>query len=252
MSAVVSTSSKRSTEKSEESSDVQSASGALTLFSPEGHPLAFIASPTLTSFRTALTSSCLLYKRVHVKDITVFGAGSQAYWHVRLALMLRGPTVRHVNIINHRFSSAAACILKKFTMIPQAVKEREGWAGTKFTIMTPSFHEFDRLVKVYVREADVIYCCTSSQSEDGLFDASHLTSHEGRKKGRLICAVGDGRELPEELVKLVTKQHHTGHHRHYHKHADEGGVMVVDTLQGALRDAREIVAAEVDAKQLVE
>src|SRR5688572_15935102 len=103
--------------------------GALTLFTPTGSPLALLATPTLTSFRTALSSACLLFKRATIRTLTVFGAGSQAYWHIRLALMLRGPTIRHVNIINHRFSSSAASILNRFTLIPQEGKDREGWAA---------------------------------------------------------------------------------------------------------------------------
>jgi ornithine cyclodeaminase/alanine dehydrogenase-like protein (mu-crystallin family) len=173
--------------------------------------------------------------------------------------MLRGPTIRHVNIINHRFSSSAASILKRFTLIPQEVKDREGWGSAKFSVLTPGFVEFSRLVKEYMRDADVIYCCTPGvEAEDGdggLFDASILTSHEGRKKGRLICAVGgiegERRELPDELVKLVTRQH-VGHHRHFHKHADEGGVVVVDTLEGAMKYATELVAAKVEPTQMVE
>ena len=124
-------------------------------------------------------------------------------------------------------------------------------------MVTPGFVEFKRLVKEYMREADVIYCCTKGVEggEEDLFEASILTSHEGRKKGRLICAVGGvengRRELPDELVKLVTK-HHVGHHRHFHKHADEGGVIVVDTLEGAMKHATELVAANIEPTQMVE
>lgn len=238
-------------------SNPDSTTGALTLFDPYGSPVALLATQTLTSFRTALSSACLLFKRSSIRTITVFGAGSQAYWHVRLALLLRGPTVRHVNIINHRFSSSAASILKRFTLIPAEVKRREGWAEAKFSVVTPGFVEFKRLVKEYMREADVIYCCTKGVEggEEDLFEASILTSHEGRKKGRLICAVGGvesgRRELPDELVKLVTK-HHVGHHRHFHKHADEGGVIVVDTLEGAMKHATELVAANIEPTQMVE
>lgn len=234
--------------------------GALTLFSPNGSPLALLATPTLTPFRTALSSACLLWKRASIKTITVFGAGSQAYWHIRLALMLRGPTIRHVNIINHRFSSSAASILKRFTLIPQEVKDREGWGTAKFSVLTKGFVEYSRLVKEYMRDADVIYCCTKGLEEghdgaEGLFDANILTSHEGRKKGRLICAVGgvegQRRELPDDLVKLVTKRH-VGQHRHIHKHADEGGVIVVDTLAGAMKHATELLTAGVEPGQMVE
>lgn len=60
--------------------------GSLTLYSPEGTPIGFLHAQTLTAFRTALASSCLLVKRTNVRTLTVFGCGLQAYWHVRLAL----------------------------------------------------------------------------------------------------------------------------------------------------------------------
>ncbi|CAJ2505072.1 Uu.00g124660.m01.CDS01 [Anthostomella pinea] len=227
--------------------------GSVTLYSPSGSPLGFLHAQTLTAFRTALASSCLLTKRASVRTITVFGSGLQAYWHIRLALMLRGRTIRTVNIINRRFSDNAKTILKQFYAVPAAVKQREGWTEAQFSMLTPTYGEYSRLQKEHIREADVIYCCTPST--EALFDASILTSHEGRRKGRLIVAVGsyttDMRELPRELLLQATKQHAAGH-MHYHKHATEGGVIVVDTLDGALKEAGEIIDAELEPKQLVE
>ncbi|GAO16323.1 hypothetical protein UVI_02017100 [Ustilaginoidea virens] len=230
-----------------------SPTGVVNLFRPDGSPLGLVHASTLTAFRTALASACLLHRRNHVKTLTVFGSGSQAYWHVRLALLMRGSTIRHVHIINRRFSDRAGSILKKFTIVPASVKEREGWPHAKFSILTPTFYDFDRLQKEQIRSADVIYCCTPSRQE--LFDASILTSHEGRKKGRLIVAVGsytpEMRELPEGLLQLVTKPHDRLH-RHFHKHADEGGVIIVDTLDGAMKEAGEIISAKISPHQMVE
>ncbi|GAB0137939.1 hypothetical protein EsDP_00006190 [Epichloe bromicola] len=230
-----------------------SPTGVLNLFDPDGSPMGLVHASTLTAFRTALASACLLNRRNHVRTLTVFGSGSQAYWHVRLALLIRGSTIKHVHIINRRFSDSAGKILKQFTVVPAAIKEREGWAHTKFSILTPTFHDFERLQKEQIRSADVIYCCTPSRQE--LFDASILTSHEGRKKGRLIVAVGsytpEMRELPEGLLQLVTKPHDR-HHRHFHRHADEGGVIVVDTLEGVMKEAGEVIAAKISPHQMVE
>ncbi|PHH76187.1 hypothetical protein CDD80_1742 [Ophiocordyceps camponoti-rufipedis] len=227
--------------------------GVVNILSPVGEPLGLVHASTLTAFRTALGSACLLNRRSQVKTITVFGSGTQAYWHVRLALMMRGSTIKHVNIINRRFSENASNILKSFTAIPLAVSEREGWSTAKFGILTPTFHEYDRLLKEQVRSADVIYCCTPSRED--LFDASILTSREGRKKGRLIVAVGsyrpDMRELPEALLVQATKQH-DGSRRHFHKHAEEAGVIVVDSLDGVLKEAGEIISAKINPNQIVE
>ncbi|XDG06024.1 hypothetical protein ABKA04_005639 [Annulohypoxylon sp. FPYF3050] len=228
--------------------------GSVTLYSPQGPPLGFLNAKTLTAFRTALASSCLLMKRSSVRTLTVFGSGLQAYWHIRLALMLRGDTIRQVYIINRRFSESARDTFKKIYGIPTEIKQREGWDQAQFSLLTPGYGEFDRLQRDHLRAADVIYCCTPS-TED-LFDASILTNHEGRRKGRLIVAVGSYtpqmHELPRGLLIQATKSHLPGHHHHYHKHATEGGVIVVDTLDGALKEAGEIIDAGLEPKQLVE
>ncbi|KAI0429313.1 UbiD family decarboxylase [Xylaria sp. FL1042] len=227
--------------------------GSVTLYSPSGNPVSILHAQTLTAFRTALASSCLLTKRATVRTLTIFGSGLQAYWHIRLALMLRGNAIRTVNIINREFSTNAREILKRFYGVPLSVKEREGWDQAQFSVLTPSYGEYDRLVKEHIRAADVIYCCTPSTKE--LFDAAILTSHEGRRKGRLIVAIGsynrDMRELPRDLLLQATRTHRHGH-LHHHKYATEGGVVVVDSLDGALKEAGEIIDANLGPKQLVE
>ncbi|KAI0816088.1 UbiD family decarboxylase [Xylaria sp. FL0064] len=227
--------------------------GSVTLYSPSGNPVGILHAQTLTAFRTALASSCLLTKRATVRTLTVFGSGLQAYWHIRLALLLRGSTIRTVNIINRDFSTNARKILKRFYAVPLEIKEREGWDQAQFSVLTPGYGEYGRLQKEHIRAADVIYCCTPSTEE--LFDAAILTSHEGRRKGRLIVAIGsynkDMRELPRDLLLLATRPHKHSH-LHFHKHATEGGVVVVDSLDGALKEAGEIIDAGLGPKQLVE
>lgn len=185
--------------------------------------------------------------------ITAFGSGEQTYWHVRLALMLRGATIRHVNIINRGFSDSARDILKRFYAVPTETKEREGWADANFGILTPGYGEYARLLREQVRAADVIFCCTPSQ--EALFDHAILTSTEGRRKGRLIVAIGSYKpemlELPLELLHQAVKTHESGH-RHFHKHATEGGVIVVDTLDGALHEAGEVIQGKLSPNQLIE
>ncbi|KAF5027543.1 hypothetical protein F66182_360 [Fusarium sp. NRRL 66182] len=227
--------------------------GVVNLFRPDGSPLGIIHASTLTAFRTALASTCLLARRNHVKTLAVFGGGLQAYWHIRLALMMRGSTLKHVHIINRQWSDKATGLLRRIAAVSPEIKRREGWTDTKFGLLIPAFHEYRRLIKEQIRDADVIYCCTASQND--LFDGSILTSHEGRKKGRLIIAVGsctpDMRELPDDLIQLAVKRHEKPH-RHFHKHAIEGGVIVVDNIQGVLKEAGEIIAADVGPHQLVE
>ncbi|KAI5866343.1 ornithine cyclodeaminase [Durotheca rogersii] len=227
--------------------------GSVTLFSPRGEALGFLHAQTLTAFRTALASSCLLVRRACVRTLTVFGSGLQAYWHVRLALMLRGDTVRQVYIVNRRFSDNARGILQQLYGVPAETRRREGWDQARFSLLTPGYGEYDRLAREHLRASDVVYCCTPSTAD--LFDAAALTDRDARRKGRLIVAVGSYtprmRELPRDLLLQAVRPHHPGHH-HHHRHAPEGGVVVVDTLDGVLKEAGEIIEAGLQPKQLVE
>lgn len=231
---------------------------SVTLYSPDGAPTALLRAETLTAFRTALASTILLVKRGRVRTLTVFGSGSQAYWHIRLALLLRGDTIRTVNIINRRFSDGAEDLLRRFHEdVSLATKRREGWDAARFSLLALNHSDFPLLLKSQLREADAVYCCTSSASE--LFDASILTNRGGRLKGRLIVAVGSQdpsmRELPRDLLLQAVRsssQEEGSTHRHFHKHAEEGGVVVVDTVDGALHEAGELIDAGLGAHQLVE
>ena len=129
---------------------------------------------------------------------------------------------------------------------------KEEWRHVKFSALTPEFGEYGRLLKEEVRKADVIFCCTPSTSP--LFPPEFLTSHEGRRKGRYISAIGSYAphmiELHPEIIKTAVKVDHG--HRHYHKHARQEGVIIVDTLDGCLKEAGEVIQAGLTPEQLVE
>ncbi|TGO50584.1 hypothetical protein BCON_0180g00100 [Botryotinia convoluta] len=226
--------------------------GSLTLMDKTGLPFGFLNASETTAFRTALASSLLITPRTKVKTITVFGAGKQAFWHVRLALILRGPTIKQINIISRAFTDRVRNLMKAFLEVPTATKEREGWSNVKFSVLSPAYGEFARLEKEYIRASDVIFCTTPSISP--LFPHSILTNTEGRKKGRLIVAIGSYKhhmiEIPLEVVAQAVKVHGSGHH--FHRHAEEGGVIVVDTIDGCKQEAGEIIQGNISAKNLVE
>lgn len=226
--------------------------GVLAIMSPTGAPTGFLNAEELTAFRTALSSSLLFTRRQTFKSLVVFGAGRQAYWHIRLALMLRGKPLKTVYIINRSFSDRVPELLNMFLGMDQETKEREGWANVKFSILTPGYRDYQRMIREYLREADCVI--TTVPSTTPLFDHSILTSTEGRKKGRLFIAIGSYKphmiELPVELVQQAVRP--SGDHRHFHKHAEEGGVVIVDTLTGCLNEAGEIIQAGLTPNQLVE
>jgi ornithine cyclodeaminase/alanine dehydrogenase-like protein (mu-crystallin family) len=223
--------------------------GSVTVLDKTGNPLGIVNAEELTAFRTALASTIMLRKRQNVHTVTVFGAGKQAYWHIRLALLLKGDQIHHVNIINRSFERSIK-LMKAFQMTQD---DRVQWRkDIKFSAMSPEFGEYGRLLKEEVRKADVIFCCTPSV--DPLFPAEFLTSREGRRKGRYIAAIGSYAphmvEIHPDVFKVAVEGEHGGHH--HHKHAKQGGVIIVDSLESCLREAGEIIKARLKPEHLVE
>jgi ornithine cyclodeaminase/alanine dehydrogenase-like protein (mu-crystallin family) len=234
--------------------------GSLTLMDKTGSPRALINAEEITAFRTALASTMLFKKRTNVHDLTVFGAGKQAYWHIRLALLLRGPEIHHLNIINRSFDSAQGVIEKLYKPFEEPVAfptlsvptaETTDLARPKMTILTPSHTEYSRLLKSTVRASSVIFCTTPSL--EPLFPASFLTSTEGRKKGRYITAIGSYKphmvELHPDILRQAVGPQHAHHH---HKHAQSGGAIVVDSVEACLKEAGEIIQAGLGGREVVE
>lgn len=212
------------------SSQATTPRGALTLLDSKGYPTGLVNAEELTAFRTALAATLMFQKRETVHTITVFGAGKQAYWHIRLALLLKGDQIKHVNIINRSFERSAR-LMKSF-YVDENLKpsEESQWRkDIKFSALSPGFVEYGRLLKEEVRKADAIFCCTPST--EPLFPAEFLTSHNGRLKGRYISAIGSYAPHMIELHTDILKQAvapEGGHH--HHKHANKGGVVIVDSL----------------------
>ena len=223
--------------------------GSVTLLDRTGNPLGIINAEELTAFRTALASTLMLKKRENVHTVTVFGAGKQAYWHIRLALILKGDQIHHVNIINRSFERSIK-LMKAFQVTHD--NHAQWHKDIKFSSMSPDFVEYGRLLKEEVRKADVIFCCTPSL--EPLFPAEFLTSREGRRKGRYIAAIGSYAphmcELHPDVFKVAVEGEHAGHH--HHKHAKQGGVVIVDSLESCLKEAGEIIKAKLKPEHLVE
>lgn len=231
--------------------------GSLTLLDNLGRTTGLINAEEVTAFRTALASTMLLKKRQSVHDVTVFGGGKQAYWHIRLALLLRGDEIHHLNIVTRSFDTARNCIMRLYNPLPNdpsyvnPLGEKYNSRAQK-TILTPAHTEYQRLLKQYVRASNVIFCTTPSLTP--LFPASYLINPEGRKKGRYIACIGSYKphmvELDPEVLRYAVAPHHE--HRHVHKRQKEGGAVIVDTVSGCLREAGEIIQAKLTPDQVVE
>lgn len=199
----------------------------------------------------------ILKKRHNVHDVTVFGAGKQAYWHIRLALLLRGSEIHHVNVINRSFDRARELLMGLYNPFPEDPSYvnpigHKYNSKTKTAVLTPGHGEYTRLLKQYVRDASVIICTTPSTAP--LFPGSYLTNPEGRRKGRYIVAVGSYKphmiELDPSILHAAVAPHHE--HRHFHKHQKEGGAVVVDSVSACLQEAGEVVQAGLQPDEVVE
>lgn len=224
--------------------------GSLTLLSPSGEPYAFIAAEELTAFRTALAATLIFQRRDKVHSVTVFGAGRQAYWHIRLALVLRGADIHHIDIVNRGFARAQD-LLQEIHTSPDWTDLRAANHKLRFSVVSADYGEYNRVLKEHVRGSDAIFLCTPSLAP--LFPAEFLTSPEGRRKGRYISAIGSYRPHMVEMHPDILRQAVApDHHHHHHKHADKGGVVVVDSLEACLREAGEVRQAGLAPEQLVE
>lgn len=89
----------------------------------------------VTAFRTALGSMLLYVHRRRTGSVLVFGAGAQARWHIRLALLLRGEEIRHIAVVNRSRVRAEELVAElRETGVPSHVdlevfEEGEGGGG---------------------------------------------------------------------------------------------------------------------------
>ncbi|KAL8717766.1 MAG: hypothetical protein Q9225_005013 [Loekoesia sp. 1 TL-2023] len=238
------------TQSSVASSQSTSPVGSLTLITASGQPYGFLAASELTAFRTALAATMLFNRRTNVHTIAIFGAGAQAMWHIRLALLLRGPEIHHVHIINRNFERARQLMTDIYTT-PEWKDLRKSNDKLDFSIVSNEYGEYNRLLKEHVRKSDAIFCCTPSIAP--LFPPEYLTSAEGRRKGRYVSAIGSYRQHMIELHPDILRQAVAPDHKHHHhRHAQKGGVIVVDSLSACMKEAGEVKQANLTPEQLVE
>lgn len=231
--------------------------GTLQILDKDGAARGFMNAEEITAFRTALASTMMFKKRHNVHDVLVFGAGKQAYWHIRLALLLRGPEVHHLTVVNRSYDTAKNMLGTLFAEGEGAHAEGKEIGGMhhrpKIQILTPSAREYERLLKTAVRDSCVIFCCTPALSP--LFPAEYLTSAEGRRKGRYISAIGSYKphmvEIHPDILRQNVAKPESGRH-HFHKHARTGGAIVVDSVEACLKEAGEVIQAGLTGHELVE
>ena len=208
----------------------------LTICDELGQAVGVLNAAELTAFRTSLGSMLLYRYRKKTENIIVFGAGKQAEWHIRLAILLKGDDIRKITIVN-RSSARAKDLVDSLT---------QSKVGSH--IKMEVFEEKENGLEDLITEADVMFCTTPSTSP--LFPASYLLSDSGLSKSRFISAIGsyrlDMQEIDPELLKHITNpsgpfasQVHQGY-------------ITVDSIKGCMDEAGELVAAGLKPEQMRE
>lgn len=207
-----------------------SIAGHITLQTKEGNLKAVVNAAGATAFRTALGSITALLTRKSVpelsepKVVTVFGAGKQAEWAIRLVLLafdsiekihLSNRTVERAKNLLHKFHDAGVGEDVEFKL--------HHW--------TPMHSAFNRMVS----ESDLIFCCTPST--EPLFNPSALFT--GTKVPKFVSLIGSYNEKMRELDFAPLK-------------ARKDVVFIADTIHGVMNESGEVIAAKMTEKDLVE
>ncbi|KAM0723028.1 hypothetical protein Q7P37_001226 [Cladosporium fusiforme] len=214
----------------------------LTICDAQGQAIGVLNAAGLTAFRTSLGSMLLFRLRTTVEKIVVFGAGKQALWHIRLAILLRGQDIRKITVINRSAARTGELI--------DELQDPEIDLPSHITLEAYDKQSASEgSLEALVVEADAIFCTTPSL--EPLFPASFLTSPEGQKKSRYISAIGsyrlDMQEIDPVLLQNIADPTISSPFPSY-----KGGVIAVDSIEGCLQEAGELVKAGLPTDRMLE
>ncbi|EFX06687.1 shikimate 5-dehydrogenase [Grosmannia clavigera kw1407] len=231
--------------------------GVVLICDQDGRAIGLLNAAALTAFRTALGSILLYRHRATTARIVVFGAGKQALWHIRLALVLRRADIAAVTIVN-RSAARAAELVAELRAMDEA---QQGSADATlhhvaFRVLSPEAADVEA-VREAVQQADVVFCTTPSTSP--VFPAAWLTGAavEGKPKTRFISAIGsyklDMQELdPVLLHTIATDDIFPASYRPPTAIDVTGSTIVVDSRDACAVEAGELVKADLPDGHLLE
>ncbi|KAG5421224.1 hypothetical protein I9W82_000314 [Candida metapsilosis] len=189
---------------------------------------AIINAACLTAFRTALASILGLTRVVPVDskevlpELCVFGVGQQAYWHMKLALLLYN--ISSVNILNRTLENAEK-------LKDELAKEFNGVEFRAF-----SFEEEEKF-KSHIENSSIIFGCTPSTT--AVIKKDHLNKDPKYKK--FISLIGSYKphmiELDLDFMNNLK---------------DNGVKVIVDSKEHTLHEAGELIQSGYSSEQLIE
>lgn len=206
--------------------------GSINIFAPDGELQGVLNAGEITAFRTSLAVMIPFVRYRGAKaDVLIFGAGRQAEWHTRLALLLSdnaqgrgGGNIKHITVVNRTGPGRLGPIFEQL---------RSRYPDVAFDFLFKNDPEYEAKLQGRVASADVIFCCTPSTTVH--FPYSYLA---GQKK-RFISLIGSYKPHMQEIDAQTVLS------------GDEGRIYV-DTKEGCLAEAGELIMAGVEEGQLVE
>lgn len=207
----------------------------LTICDDAGKAVGVLNAAEITAFRTALGSMLLYRLRKRTGSILVFGAGAQARWHIRLALLLRGEEISKITVVNRSAARTEELLASlRETGVPAHVDLRA--------------HAEGESLETAVADADVIF--TGVPSTSPLFPKEYLMSEKARQKTRYIAAIGSYRLDMQELdpVLLASLADPAGPF----KEQVWQGKVTVDSAEGCVVEAGELKKAGIGKEGMLE
>ncbi|KAH0429926.1 hypothetical protein CcaCcLH18_08071 [Colletotrichum camelliae] len=227
----------------------------LTVCDGTGRAVGVINAEELTAFRTSLGSILLYRYRQATGSIVVFGAGKQALWHLRLALVLRGGDVKSVTIVN-RSEGRARQLIERLRQMGAASGVGD-CSAVDFSVVeaAPGTAPADEgALRAAVEESDVIFCTTPSTER--LFPAEWLTSERATAKTRYIAAIGsyklNMKEIDPDFLRAVVDTPLGAYAPPSSQGEKKDGVIFVDSREACFLEAGELVEAKIPAEKIVE
>ncbi|EER26937.1 hypothetical protein D8B26_002550 [Coccidioides posadasii str. Silveira] len=202
--------------------------GAINICSPEGDLEGLLNAELITAFRTAL-ASMIPFQRFQLREganILVFGAGKQAEWHIRLALLLAGEKITKITVVN-RGARGAERLKSDLDADVRGI-----FPGMMISYIGRDSSTFAaEILGTLVSEADAIFCCTPST--EPLFSSSYLGD-----KPRFISLIGSYKPHMQEIDSTTLLSGRS--------------TIIVDSKEACLHEAGELIKAQVSESQLVE
>lgn len=197
-----------------------------------GALLGVISAAEVTAFRTALATMTLFSRCKEIfgqKRVIVFGAGRQAEWHARLALLLSDDidAITFVNRGQERLDQMMAGLLPDLRQRYPALKV-SAYAKSS---LAPK--EYASQLNADLAESNVLFCCTPST--EPLFTYGAISS----TKRRFISMIGSYKPHMQEIDKQTLL-------------SGTEGKIYVDSKHACLEEAGELIMAGVGESQLVE